>query len=576
MVGTLDSCGASVSKFRIALSALTAAVLFSASAARGVEPTTASLAGTITAADLAQLGVTMTLTPQPYGISQTAMTDAGGHYSFTGLDPGCYTLQATSATFGSLMYGKTKAGTIFPDDTQILTLVAGQSKTGVDIDFATGHSFSGTLSVTTGTPPTTMYVGLTDLRGRMSLVGKFQAPGPYSFTHVPPGDYLVYGYDATYPIKYSPRYALSYSFSTATKYSLSSSDLTGANLSLEPAPHIKGQVTKPGGGVAANSRVSAYFRGQTYGSLSGTADGSGNYDLSGSSLYPTTQYRVGAFGTVADPFWGYEPDKMWGYAGDLNTAVAGDNTGHDIAAPAPGSVAGKVTEQGSATAISGATVQLVDPVSVYRLGYNYYSATTDASGNFLIGGVPYGRFQIARHAGQSVDRLSPRGGARDVRRRLRGDGKERLPRTRRQARRHADEGERRHAAFGGLGVDLQLVLQLRGERLHDDRRDVSLADPRGGALSHLREPAVPGARGRSLVRRRKLLPDGGNQDRRRVGHRDGQHRAPGGLRGRRLHCLRRRLGLRHQQSHPVRVDLFHEQDSRLLLLRRDRRVRQVL
>jgi hypothetical protein len=172
----------------------------------------------------------------------------------------------------------------------------------------------------------------------------------------------------------------------------SAANATGKNMTLPAGRTISGTITKQAGGTAL-ANASVYAQPIT-GGLSGeydTTDATGKYTIT--SLEPGT-YRLWVTSPYTDPdlLDGYYRSTATGHftlASSSATAVSvtsGNATGKNVALPAGQTITGVMKTSGGAILQYGS-------VSVSGPTYGY--ASTDATGTFVVHGLPPGSYKLS-------------------------------------------------------------------------------------------------------------------------------------------------------------------------------------
>jgi hypothetical protein len=327
---------------RQAVGRLRAAILGALAAAMGLiacsggsgesAPTTYSVAGTVGGAVSA--GVTVTLAGAASG---TATTDGSGHYAFTGLSNGSYTVTPTLAGY-----------TFSP--ASLTPTVSGADVTGQDFTATAApptYSISGTVS---GAVVSGVTVSLT---GAASGTATTDLGGHYAFTGLSNGSYTV-----------TPT-SSGYTFSPASLTpTVSGADVTGQDFTATARTwEISGTVS---GTVVSGVTVS----------LSGAGTGTATTDLNGH--YAFTGLSNGSY-TVTPTSSGYTFSPA-----SLTPTVSGaDVTGQDFTSTVTtyrieGTVSGAIA--------SGVSIALTGPVA--------RTTTTDGSGHYAFTGLANGSYTV--------------------------------------------------------------------------------------------------------------------------------------------------------------------------------------
>ena len=159
-------------------------------------------------------GVTMTLTGGNLTTPLTTTTASDGTYSFSGLQPGTYTVTQTQPTAyqpGTITAG-TDGGTVSPETISLVTLNAGDSATGYNFGELNQPSLSGYVYYEPNAPTQTLYQNNTATPGIGSVTvtltgsdGSSQttttaADGSYSFNQLTSG--VTYSVAISHPTGY--------------------------------------------------------------------------------------------------------------------------------------------------------------------------------------------------------------------------------------------------------------------------------------------------------------------------------------------------------------------------------------
>jgi len=244
---------ANANRFVLALSSATNLTLGPSKTGVNVKiPVGFTISGKITnTSGVAMAGVSV----RAYAASYTRQvsTDAAGVYQVKGLAAGTYKLELnpdSSSVYMDGFYTSTNANRFTSSAAGASGLAVGPHKTGVNIKIATGHTISGTITNTAGTPLADAYVSAfsgnnyrdasTDAAGKYIIRGL--ATGNWTLNVSPPyGENIQTGYYTTANgNRFTP------AAGSATPIAVGPSK-TGINIKLPTGYSIAGKITGPGG-----------------------------------------------------------------------------------------------------------------------------------------------------------------------------------------------------------------------------------------------------------------------------------------------------------------------------------------
>ncbi len=365
----------------------------------------------------------------------TAVTNATGDYQFTTLDAGTYYL-VTSNTLG--LIDQVYAGVACPlsfcsaplAGTPVVVTSPGTT-TGIDFALAPGGRVSGTVTdANTAAPIVGARVFLLTPEGLGAGNAMTDAAGNYTTDRgLASGTYsaLVFG-GAPYVNKlYDSIPCLTYCFvSPGTPITVTSpSTTTNINFTLEKLASISGVVrdAATSGGLAGVTVQLRDAQGNALNFFAAThlVDGFGNYTLfapRGTYYVVTTNARDVGTGYLDQVYSGKACtfafcDVTTGMP--VNVASGATAAGIDFAlAKAPGGLSGTVTNSATSGPISGASVRLV---TEQNRNSNVLTRTTDGAGNYLLTGLPSGKYFVQVDAGpgfvpEAYDNVNCLGGCR--------------------------------------------------------------------------------------------------------------------------------------------------------------------
>jgi hypothetical protein len=341
-------------------------------------PAALHIQGTVTNGSHSPLAGILVTTNDKSGVS--VVTEADGKYSLP-VSPGHFSLYFSDelGIYGSGYYS-TGGFTYNPASASSID-VTSTDVTGRDVSLPSAIHIKGKVSKSGG-------VGLPGIKvDTDSGYGTTASDGTYSIA-VAPGSHLVYFYDQTrtYGSGYYSTAGFTYLYSSATPVVVVATDVTGKNVTLPTALHIKGTVTKSGGGglggvfVQARSSSGTSWS-STSTSISGTysvAVAPGSYTL---FFYEYTEkYGSGYYSTAGFTYLEKSASSV--------TVSTADVTGKNAVLPLALHIKGKATRAG------GGAVQDVN-VSAVSAGYEN-GASTGFDGNFSVAVAP-GSYTLGFH-----------------------------------------------------------------------------------------------------------------------------------------------------------------------------------
>ena len=264
--------------------------------------------------------------------TRTTATDAAGTYTITNVPPGSYHVTASKSGY----YSSSLAATVLSGTATVANFSLSEipgAITGSVTSARYGSAIVGAI-VTDGTRTTT-----TD------------ATGKYTIANVPPGSYQVTASKSGY-------------YSASLTVTVVSGGSAVANLSLSEIP---GTIT----GTVTSARYGSAIAGAivTDGTRTTTTDAAGKYII--------TNVPPGTYQVVAS--------KSGYYSSSLTATVLSGtaSVANFSLSQIPGSITGSVTSAKDGSAVAGATVS-----------DGTRAATTDATGQYTIGNVPPGTYQV--------------------------------------------------------------------------------------------------------------------------------------------------------------------------------------
>jgi len=325
------------------------------------------------------------------GLSVTAYTDAGryagstrtdakGNYSLTGLRAGSFALQFQEYNSGIYLSEWYQDKTT-RESANLIAVTAGQTVTASTAVLATGASVSGkvTNASKTGIANVSVRVG----NSSRSANATTDANGNYEVAGLVAGTYSVYFSD---PSKsYLDQYWKQGNDATsgAPVTLTTGQKVANTNVVLEAAAKIKGTVRNAANQAVSGISVIAY--GDASFQASTISDASGNYEIPG--------LRAGKFALE------FTSGGTSSYAGEWYENKSSRATATLIAVKSGQTIAAKAVVLAAGASISG-TVTDSSKTKVSNIWVNvygnkhYYSARTDAKGNYTVSGLPVGEYTV--------------------------------------------------------------------------------------------------------------------------------------------------------------------------------------
>lgn len=312
-----------------------------------------------------------------------------GYYELGGLQPGTYFVCAGGDS-GDIWPQTCAGGFSKMTDSDPVVLGAQTTVSDVNIDLVRGGQISGTITNSaTGSPYANGYVSLYGVGGAtFSLFNAYtDEAGVFSLSNIPAGKYFLYvqgGWGQGGVI--SEYYNDKYSKETASAITVTSGSEIVANMTVGTAvvgaATVTGRVTNSAGTGLAGVRVSTRCTQVNFGWASATTAADGTYRLE--NLTP------GACTLTYESYSWEPPTSSFNVLGATRTAtlIAGPNALSAQVLSTGGSITGKVTTLSGAPVVMGVAVYSVASNSC--VGF----ASTDASGNFTLGGLPTGTYKV--------------------------------------------------------------------------------------------------------------------------------------------------------------------------------------
>ena len=326
--------------------------------------------------------------------------NGNGAYTIYGLPAGNYKVffapaEATEISYAMQWYnnktGNNKTGA------DIVAVTTGSSTSGINATLELGGKISGIVTNSNGTGISGVSVIAYDAATPNTLVKSIptDANGFYTISTLPAGSYKVlFSTGSTGYLQQYYNNRTGGTISTADVVTVTAGSITTINTTLTLGGKISGTVVNSSGVAISGVSVRAYdaVTNSVVGTVATTGT-TGSYTITGLS---TGAYKV-RFNVNGSGTGLYYSRRVSGDGLDLNHATSiavsapATVTGIDVTLPAAGAISGKVTNE-SGTAVSGVTV--IPYFSVTDTEVWSMRSTTDASGNYTIGGLDPGSYKI--------------------------------------------------------------------------------------------------------------------------------------------------------------------------------------
>jgi len=324
--------------------------------------TPGTIAGTLTYHGAAVANASVYASPDLGGDGGWATTDAAGHYSIPGLEPGAYrVIFSPQNRPDQYAYGK-----ISQDTANLITVTSGATTTVNDSVLDTG-TISGVLTDNHGTPVPNAWVSASSPTGTYGFAVT-ASDGSYAIA-VFPGSYTV-----SFRVGSIEQFAHGKGYEDADVFTVTANATTTVNETLKATGAIAGHVTRSDGSAAAGVQVEAI-------------------DVHGGTANTTTDdtgaYRIDYLAVASYQVLFTLPSGAAQYAHDLRSDTApafavgdGQTLTVDESLLPTGSITGRLVAQ-DGSGIADASVGVSS-----RLSREWGLATqTDANGYYTIGEV---------------------------------------------------------------------------------------------------------------------------------------------------------------------------------------------
>lgn len=338
----------------------------------------------------------------------SAMTDAAGYYTTTGLIPGGYRVAFYPSSWGDSRgylreYYNDKSNL---DDANLVTVANGETKTGIDTVLARGGQITGVVTAADNAAPLDeVDIEIYTSDGYYVSYTSTDTSGVYTTTGLASGSYMLYispWFSGT-----SREYAQEYYNDKTTRDEATPIQVTqpnlvsGVDVELARGGSISGRVTAAGGATGLEAIYVDVDGIQADFWLYSETDSAGNYTVYG---VPSGSYKIDfypyPFGDSRDYVFEYYNDQLyWDHATPVTVTAPAALTGIDAELALGGKIECNVKAEDTNTPLESAYAEAFD-----SLGYFRASDFTDADGNCVLTGLPsedykvyFGSYQISTY-----------------------------------------------------------------------------------------------------------------------------------------------------------------------------------
>lgn len=344
------------------------------------------ITGTVTGPGPLQ-GVCVSASPQSAGQYGSSTTGADGTYTLS-LAPGTYKVFFDNCDVVNNLdeyYNDTTSWSA----AQLLTVVAGQTLSGINADLAPGGTISGVVTGPTGSPLAGICVNASGGGGGAYATSK--SDGTYRLIGLNTASYSVsfYGCGANYASEF---YNDAYRYADVDYVSVvATQDTPGISASVQPGGVISGTVRDEAGHPLWGICVSPTSSGSEFTAGATRTDQDGKYTSAALTPGDVKLY----FAICSDREGNYAPEYFDNKATltdatPIPVASAQSVSGKDVVLSAGAAVAGKVTNS-SGTGLRGICVSVSNQTSGAPGGFT----TTDSSGDYTIRNLRAGNYKIS-------------------------------------------------------------------------------------------------------------------------------------------------------------------------------------
>jgi hypothetical protein len=318
-------------------------------------------------------------------------TDSDGYYTIQGLPGGVYKVEfMTNWTPGNYVGEWYNDKNSF-ENADTISVIPGQTTTGIDAQLADGGAISGRVTNSSGIGIANVDVNICDLTQHWFHGVSTDNNGYYTIYGLPAGYYKLQFSTYWAPGNYASEwYNDKNSFDSADAVSVTvGQTTTGIDAQLAEGGYITGRVTdSTGTNGIANVRVHIYDLNR-YNLNGASTNSDGYYTLRG---LPAGDYKV-EFWTYSTPGnylgqW-YNNNNSFESADTVSVTAGQTTAGIDAQLVNAGGINGRVTDSTGTVGIANVDIQVCDLAQ-----YWLYGTSTDSSGYYTFYGIPGGSYKV--------------------------------------------------------------------------------------------------------------------------------------------------------------------------------------
>jgi protocatechuate 3,4-dioxygenase beta subunit len=351
-------------------------------------PTAATISGTVTDSRGQPIQGSIQVASTDGSKSYYAQSNASGSYTVDQLPYGSYTVYAYPSGYIAEYWDDH----IYSADADIITLVTGQAKIGVDFELIVGGRISGTVKDASGDPyPGSYNVTAFQPGDPGNLLYDYTSTGQYEFENMPPGSYYIFMKTGSNPTVFHPT---GFSSTSATIVSITDEEVkSGRDITIPDGPYDNGSISgvmyRNNGTPYTNVSVRIF-------AVDGSNGGYSTKSHNQTGAYSYTGLKAGSYvvGLAEEDY----PPYFYGGTYNQNQAMRiavlpGSDTGNiDITAPLRSDDAvlyGVVVDE-TGSPIFDAEVEIEDDNN-----WSYWEHNTDYDGSFSQSGIYPGVYNIS-------------------------------------------------------------------------------------------------------------------------------------------------------------------------------------